>query len=128
MVIDMHGDTKTLLNVSRRLLLDTFNTEQQIAKMLFVSETTLRQLYIAKFGMPPKRYIRHVKLSKARTLLRITDKTVTEIAHIIGYINTSKFTEAFRKLYGETPSSYRKSCVLSKDCCSGVEDREKNNI
>ncbi len=106
----MHNDTKFIINVSRRLLLETMLTEKQIAKMLYVSETTLRQLYIQNFSMPPKKYIRHVKLCKARTMLRITDKTVSEIAYTIGYINASKFTAAFCKLHGETPSKYRKNC------------------
>ncbi len=111
----MHKDTKLIINVSRRLLLDTLKTEKQISKMLYVSETTLRQLYIHNFGIPPKRYIRLVKLYKARTLLRTTDKTISEIAYNIGYINTSKFAESFRKIYDETPSEYRKNCGFGVD-------------
>ncbi len=108
----MRDEKQFTLNVSRRLLLETTLTEKQIAKVLYVSESTLRQLYIKKFGMPPKRYIRYVKLCKARTLLRITDKTISEIAYSIGYINTSKFAEAFRNKYGKSPSEYRKNAVL----------------
>ncbi len=106
----MIRQTRILINVSRRLLLETMLTEKQIAKVLYISETTLRQLYIQNFKMPPKRYIRSVKLYKARTLLRISDKTISEIAYHIGYINTSKFSEAFRNMYGESPSHYRKNC------------------
>ncbi len=115
----MHKETKLILNVSRRLLLETSNTEKQIAKILYISETTLRSLYIKNFGMPPKRYIRSVKIKKAKTMLRITDKTISEIAYCIGYINTSKFTETFREVYGHTPSNYRKKCCLGvdKDSC-----------
>ncbi len=111
----MLGETKAILNRSRRLLLDTAKTERQIAEMLYISETSLRQLYIQNFGMPPKRYIRYVKLYKARTLLRITTKTISDIAYEIGYINTSKFTEAFKGRFGETPSNYRKHCGLGVD-------------
>ncbi len=105
----MRKETKMILNVSRRLLLDTDKTEKQIAKMLYISETTLRHLYLENFGMPPKRYIRYVKLHKAKTLLRITNKTVSEIAYNIGYVNTSKFTEAFKNTFKLTPSSYKKN-------------------
>ena len=34
-------------------------------------------------------------------------KSVTEIAQNAGYDNASKFTEAFKKRYGATPSDYR---------------------
>ncbi len=111
----MNKDIKFTINVSRRLLLETMLTEKQIAKMLYVSETTLRGLYIKNFEMPPRRYIRYVKMCKARTLLRTTDKTISEIAYDIGYINTSKFAETFRIIYGETPSKYRKVCGLGVD-------------
>ncbi len=116
----MQSGTKFVINVSRRLLLGTMHTEKQIAKMLYISETTLRQLYIKNFGMPPKRYIRQIKLYKARTLLRVTNKSISEIAYSIGYINTSKFSAAFRELYGETPSKYREICGF------GVE--KNNNV
>ncbi len=115
----MRSETKIVINVSRKLLLETLLTEKQIAKMLYISETTLRQLYIQKFDMPPKRYIRCVKLYKARTLLRTTNKTVSEIAYSIGYINTSKFAEAFRNMYGESPSNYRKICGLGVEKSPG---------
>ncbi len=118
----MQSQTQFIINVSRRLLLETTLTEKQISKMLFVSETSLRQLYIQKFGMPPKKYIRHVKLHKSRTIIRITNKTISEIAYSIGYINTSKFAEAFRKIYGYSPSKYRKTCGL------GVEKQSSKLI
>ncbi len=114
----MKEGKRIVLNVSRRLLLETMLTEKQIAKMLYISETTLRQLYIENFDIPPKRYIRHVKLYKAKTLLRTTNKTISEIAYTIGYINTSKFAKAFSNIYGETPSEYRKNCGF------GVEEVE----
>ncbi len=104
----MNNKDKTLINISRRLLLEHNLTEKQIASMLYISETTLRDLYNKNFGIPPRKYIRKVLLKKAHTHIRITDKKISEIAYSIGYINTSKFTEAFKQIYGMTPSNYRK--------------------
>ncbi len=106
----MNKQKKYILNVSRHLLLDTLYTEKQIAKILYISETTLRDLYNKNFNLPPKKYIRKVKIKKAQTLLRITNKSVSEIAYSIGYINTSKFSKAFKEQFGCTPSEYRKNC------------------
>ncbi len=108
----MRKEVKKTLNISMRLLLETILTEKQIAKILYISETTLRQIYLQNFGMPPKRYIRHVKIKKAQTLIRTTNKTISEIAYSIGYINTSKFAKVFKTSYGRTPSEYRKTAVL----------------
>ncbi len=116
--VQMRKEKKMILNVSRRLLLDTAKTEKQIAKILYISETSLRQLYIQNFSKPPKRYIRHVKLCKAKTLIRTSQKTISEIAYDIGYINTSKFTEAFKNRYDITPSEYRKQCNINKNAIS----------
>ncbi len=108
----MNKEHNTLINVSRRLLLEGSLSEKQIAKIIHVSETTLRELYNKNFGMPPKRYIRRVKMKKAQTLLRITDKSVSEIANCVGYVNTSKFSAVFKAHFGITPSHYRKIVVL----------------
>ncbi len=103
-------DEKMLINVSRRLLLETTLTEKQIAKTLFISETSLRQLYKKFFNKPPKRYIKFVKLKKAQTFLRTSKLSISEIAYSIGYINTSKFSEAFKQVFGLSPSNYRQVC------------------
>ncbi len=124
----MRAETKKLLSVSRRLLLNTTKTENQIAKLLYVSETSLRQLYLHNFGMPPKRYIRLVKLKKAKTLLRITDKSISDIAYEIGYINTSKFSEAFKSIYGITPSAYRKKVKQAEKSGLRVENGNASGI
>ncbi len=37
-----------------------------------------------------------------------TDEPITVIAGKVGYTNTSKFSEAFKKVKGKTPLEYRK--------------------
>ncbi len=106
----MYSETRMILNMSRRLLLETSLTEKQIAGRLYLSETSLRNLYHKNFGLPPQQYIRLVKMKKAKTLLRIGDERIAEIALSIGYTSSSKFTKAFKLLYGQTPSDYRKKC------------------
>ena len=41
-------------------------------------------------------------------LLTQTDEPITVIAGKVGYTNTSKFSEAFKKVKGKTPLEYRK--------------------
>ncbi len=120
----MRKEKRMQLNVSRRLLLDTDKTEKQIAKILYISETSLRQLYITTFSLPPRKYIRNVILKRAQTMLRISNKSISDIAYYIGYINVSKFTQSFKNNYGVTPSDYRKSLKnynTRKNCGLRVE-------
>ncbi len=95
--------------VSRKLLLESTITEKKVSEVVYVSETYLRNQYNKFFGMPPKKYIKTVKLKKAHTLLRTTDLNVSRIAQEIGYINTSKFSSDFKRRFGITPTQYRKN-------------------
>lgn len=49
------------------------------------------------------------KMVYAKTLLRSTDETVSEIAERLGYENDVHFMRQFKKLMGVTPSEFRKS-------------------
>ncbi len=91
-------------------MLESTITERKVSEIVYVSETYLRNLYNKYFGMPPKRYIKTVKLKKGHTLLRITDTSISEIAHALGYVNTSKFSQDFKRRFGLTPTDYRMKC------------------
>jgi AraC-like DNA-binding protein len=51
-------------------------------------------------------------MQAAKILLRDTTASITEIAMKMGYDNPSKFSEVFKKEFGELPSEFRKT--LSK--------------
>lgn len=57
----------------------------------------------------PVELIRHLRLKQARTLLRTTSKTVSEIAYEVGFSNPAYFTKCYRDAYGETPTALRDS-------------------
>lgn len=52
-------------------------------------------------------YLTKVRVEKAADLLRLTDKTVAEIASLVGYEDDTFFYRAFRRCLGVTPSRYR---------------------
>ena len=51
--------------------------------------------------------IKEYRLEQAAVELVRSAKPITQIAQNAGYDNASKFSEAFRKRYGTTPSQYR---------------------
>ena len=60
------------------------------------------------FGVPPHRYHMDRRMDRARSLLRGSTFSVTQIGSQIGFRETSSFTRAYRKFTGVTPSKYRR--------------------
>lgn len=54
-------------------------------------------------------YLTKVRIEKACDLLRLTEKTVSEIASLVGYEDDTFFYRAFRRCLGMTPIEYKKN-------------------
>ncbi|MBD3919869.1 response regulator [Paenibacillus sp. PR3] len=52
-------------------------------------------------------YIHHLRIEEARKLLRRTDMLVSDIALTLGYHDTEYFTQKFKAVTGELPSSFK---------------------
>lgn len=61
-----------------------------------------------------KDYVNKVRISHAVSLLLSTDMKAYEIAMETGFRDARAFTEAFSRIYGETPSSYKKRALERK--------------
>lgn len=83
-------------------------TIEALAARFDVSETALKKGFRGVFGTSVYAYLRQYRLAKAQQLLLESTLSVTEIAGIIGYENPNKFTSAFKKTYGITPTAFRK--------------------
>lgn len=75
-----------------------------------LSSTLLRSCFKAVYGLPLGLFIRQTRLSHAAQLLaEDSSLSIGEVASRVGYANHSRFASAFRRLYGLTPSEYRRS-------------------
>jgi AraC family transcriptional regulator len=61
------------------------------------------------FGVPPHRYHLWRRTQKAKLLFSEGRISVTEVSIIVGYTSMSSFSDAFRKITGQTPSQFRRS-------------------
>jgi len=81
------------------------------AEMTAQSGVSPRALYYGfrrTLGVSPMRYLKHVRLDRARAALRKASaerRTVTEIALASGYTSVSRFCRDYRAQFGETPSA-----------------------
>jgi AraC-like DNA-binding protein len=60
------------------------------------------------FGETPHQYLLTRRLERAATLLRTTDRTVADICCLVGLASVGSFTTSFRRVYGLTPTDYRR--------------------
>lgn len=59
-------------------------------------------------GITPYSYLTNYRITMSKTLLRTTDKTVSEIAEECGFLDTSNFITQFKKHTGQKPLGYRR--------------------
>ncbi len=83
-------------------------TLKELSALFNVSETYLQSSFRAVYGMPVISFIRAQKMQSAAQVLIHTNRSVDEIAEEFGYVNESKFSAAFRKIMGDSPSTYRR--------------------
>lgn len=68
----------------------------------------LERAFARLLGVTPKRYLQLARLARARRLLVQSSQsalTISEIAHRCGIDHLSRFSQAYKKLYGELPSA-----------------------
>lgn len=78
----------------------------RLAAMLFVSERTLRHR-LAGEGTSYRALLDEVRERIAEEMLVTRGLPVTEIAHRLGYVEVSSFSQAFRRWKGMGPRAYR---------------------
>ncbi|MDO4356057.1 MAG: helix-turn-helix transcriptional regulator [Clostridia bacterium] len=84
-----------------------YTTVEQLAREHGISASQLQKVFKALYGMPIYAYLREYRLERAAVALLQTDRPVTEIALEAGFTNPGKFSECFRRRYGQSPSRYR---------------------
>lgn len=79
-----------------------------IAAQVFVNPSYLSREFKKETGYSVNQFIMMRRISAARSLLRDSDRSVTEIASLCGYNNVTNFHWAFKKLMNMSPNTYRR--------------------
>ncbi len=82
-------------------------TLSDVAKAVFISPSYLCRLFKAVCGVNLHEYLTRIRIQKARELLRNSDMSCSEIGRAVGYANPSHFSQAFKKMTGQSPSEFR---------------------
>jgi AraC-like DNA-binding protein len=86
---------------SRKLTVDV------LARRVAMSPSYFAHQFSRIAHLSPMRYVREVRLERARTLLGERGKRPTDVAREVGFESAAHFTREFKRRYGTPPSRYR---------------------
>ncbi len=80
---------------------------ESLAEEVYLSPRYLSALFAKETGMGLSRYIKMIRMEKAKELLIGSNMRVSDVASLVGYPNVSYFCKTFQNVYGVTPERYR---------------------
>lgn len=83
-------------------------TLEELAEKFFFNKYYLIRCFKRAVGCTPMQYLIHVRLCRAKDLLRDTDYNISDIALQTGFASAAHFAVAFREKFGTSPGKYRK--------------------
>lgn len=82
-------------------------TLDEWAQIVNLSPSHLYHLFKSETGETPSRYLKMLRMKRAKELLETTFLSVKEIVVVTGINDGSHFTRDFKKQYRMTPTQYR---------------------
>lgn len=80
---------------------------KQIAASLNLNRSYVSRIFSKEQGMSIQEYIKRVRLFKAKELL-YNGTSVQDTAKLVGYLDQSQFSKAFKNFFKESPIFYKK--------------------
>ncbi|TCL60852.1 AraC family transcriptional regulator [Hydrogenispora ethanolica] len=79
----------------------------QLARNYFLSQYAFIRLFKKQTGLTPYEYLLKIRITEAKILLERSDRTINEIAGLVGFNNQNNFIRKFKLLVSTTPLRYR---------------------
>ena len=111
-VSDFSGDSSNKVHAARKILGENIVSDisiEELSDKVELNRTTLQRVFKQMYGVTIFEYRTQVRMQEAKNLLIEDELSITEIAGICGYSNASKFSAAFKKLFGVTPTEWKKN-------------------
>jgi len=83
-------------------------TLKHLAAQFNLDPYYLQKLFKRYIGQSPMEYIISLRMTRAKSLIRTSTMSISEIAYTVGVDNISHFTRQFKKQEGMSPTQYRK--------------------
>ncbi|OUS67838.1 hypothetical protein B1748_35480 [Paenibacillus sp. MY03] len=79
-----------------------------LAKLVAINVDYLSTIFGKKTGLTPIAYLRNIRIEQAKRLLIYSKLSVEEIASQTGFADDAYFIKTFKRMTGQTPSSFRR--------------------
>jgi len=90
-------------NLSRRIHV------RELARILGLSASHFCRAFKCSFGAAPRDYVLRRRVEVAQALMLTTSEPLSSIAASCGMCDQQHFTRSFRRIVGETPSTWRRT-------------------
>jgi AraC-like DNA-binding protein len=112
-------------------------TVDDMAAAAGLSRAHFSRMFTRTFSESPRSYLQTRRLERAAALLCYTDRSVADIAVMVGLHSVGSFTTSFARVYGLPPAAYRAglppasvharvpSCILRRDTRPPADSRVK---
>lgn len=105
---------------AQRLICDRLaNPDLALADLARAADLSINHLtrcFRDEFGQTPIQYVLHLRLERARDLLRQSALSIKQIAHLAGFRDQGYFTRQFTRAVGHSPSVFRTLPVVKGGC------------
>ena len=82
-----------------------------ISSYIGLDRSYLYSLFVKHLNISPKDYLVRFRMQKATDLIRNNNLTIGEVSRSVGYDDPLLFSKMFKKIYGQSPSQYRKNLI-----------------
>lgn len=102
----VHREIETVKNY----IYDNYNRElsvDMLAEQVFMAPSYLSHIFKKETGQNLSKFIKALRMEKAREMLTDSHKKIVNISYDVGYPNVSYFCQSFREYFGVSPQKYR---------------------
>ena len=107
--------SETGLRISDALALKWEDYDEQLQEFAYTAKKTgvhfdksyLTARFRDSLGTSPMRYVNHMRMERAKSLLATTDDSITQVAKAVGFSSIHYFSRYFKEKEGITPIEYR---------------------
>lgn len=82
---------------------------RELSALTGYSYDYFRHIFKTKYGISPQEYLIQVRLEQAKTMLKETNLSCTQISAICGFSNSAQMSVMIKRQYGKAPLELRKA-------------------
>jgi AraC-like DNA-binding protein len=82
-------------------------TVEQLCRKIFMSHSQLHRKLDALTGCSPNKFIRMIRLTRAKEMMKDPANSIADVAYECGYNDPGYFARVFKQEFGETPQEWR---------------------